>query len=429
LSTSGSGKLLTTTNNSYTGDTTIGVGTTLQLGENTATGSLASLAIVNNGALVFNRTDVAASPLNVMALVSGSGTVAVNSGAVQFSNDNTYTGTTTIVSGATLLVGNKGAAGAIYQPTGVGTVTNNGALIFQRSDGSFASPLAINTTISGSGKVTYQSGGVFQANGVNSYSGGTTIQSDTVLILASNSAAGTGDITVVSSGTLGLTGGITLANKIIGGGSGVGGSAGFIQNLSGNNILAGQVTLTSGAIFSIQAGSTLRVNGTITDGASSFGISTVGGGRLELPTVNSYDGGTVISQGTVMVGQAGSAGSGGIQISAGSTLELNSATGFNLTNSIQTAGTISAVGGNHTLSGTEVLTGNTTYLNNGTILTVSGAISDGAGIFGLVSQGTGTLKLLSANSYDGNTQVQQGTVVLANSNSAGSGLGTILVAS
>ena len=429
LSTSGSGKLLTTTNNSYTGDTTIGAGTTLQLGENTATGSLASLAIVNNGALVFNRTDVAASPLNVMALVSGSGTVAVNSGAVQFSNDNTYTGATTIVSGASLLVGNKAAAGAIYQPTGVGTVTNNGALIFQRSDGSFASPLAINTTISGSGKVTYQSGGVFQANGVNSYSGGTTIQSDTVLILASNSAAGTGDITVVSSGTLGLTGGITLANKIIGGGSGVGGSAGFIQNLSGTNILTGQVTLTSGAIFSIQAGSTLRVNGTITDGASSFGISAVGGGRLELPTVNSYDGGTVISQGTLMVGQAGSAGTGGIQISAGSTLELNNATGFNLTNSIQTAGTISAVGGNHTLSGTEVLTGNTTYLNNGTILTVSGAISDGAGIFGLVSQGTGTLKLLSANSYDGNTQVQQGTVVLANSNSAGSGLGTILAAS
>jgi len=430
LSIAGSGKLLTTANNSYSGTTTIGTGTTLQLGDGTGTtGSVASTAISDNGALVFNRTDLVGAPFLVNAVISGSGTLTVLTGAVQLNKDNTYTGDTAISLSTSLLVGDKGGSGAIYQPAVAGKIANNGILIFQRNDGTFTAPLTTNAAISGSGSVVYRSGGIFQASGASSYSGGTRVEVSTGLILAIGTSAGTGDILVASSGTLALQGGITVANKITGGGLGVAGTAGLLQTLSGANILTGAITLTANSAIRNLPGTSLRVNSSITDGANSFSVTTIGGGRLELPGVNTYDGGTVLNEGTVMVGKAGSAGTGAIQIFAGATLELNSSTAFTLDNAISTAGTISALGGNHTLSGNETLTGTTTYNNNGTTLTVTGIISDGASSYGVISQGTGSLQLQAANSFDGDTNALQGTVVLSNNNSAGSGLGTIVVAS
>ena len=427
LALAGSGTLLTTATNTYTGTTTIGSGTTLQLGENTASGSLATSGIADNGALVFNRTDPIGNPYLVAVPISGTGTVTVQTGAVQLNATNTYTGNTTISAAGTLIVGNGGTSGGIYQPDFAGSIRNDNELIFQRSDGKQASPLLINSQISGSGKVTYRSGGVFRANGANTYQGGTIIDPSTGLILGHSTAGGTGGISVANTAALMLDGNLNVANNITGGGNGLAGSTGFLQTLSGISTLGGLITLTQDSTISNLPATTLKVQGSITDGADAFKLTVTGGGRLELPGANSYDGGTVVMAGTVMLGTGASAGTGKITLQSGSGLELNSSSPFTVANLIQSAGTLSSLGANHALSGAILLTGDSGFVQDGNTITVTGSISDGAGRHGISSRGPGVLRLDGANFYDGDTLALEGTVVLSNNQSAGSGVGAVIV--
>jgi autotransporter-associated beta strand protein len=76
--------------------------------------------------------------------VSGFGAVSqIGSGTTILTADNTYTGGTTIASGI-LQLGDGGATGGI-----VGNVTDNGALVFDRSD-----TITFAGVISGSGSVS-----------------------------------------------------------------------------------------------------------------------------------------------------------------------------------------------------------------------------------------------------------------------------------
>lgn len=427
LALAGSGTLLTIAANTYTGATTIGSGTTLQLGENSSTGSVTTSAIIDNGALVFNRTDAIGSPYVVTAPISGTGTVTVQTGAVQFNAANTYTGNTIITSAGTLIVGNGGTSGGIYQPALAGNILNGNELIFQRSDGSVASPLQVNAQISGNGKVTYRSGGIFRASGANTYQGGTFIEPATGLILAHSTAAGTGDISVANTGALLLDGNLNVGNNITGGGVGLPGNPGLLQTLSGSSAMGGLITLTRDSTIGNLPGTTLTVLGAITDGTDAFKLTVTGGGRLELPGANNYDGGTVVTAGTVMLGTGASAGTGKITLQTGSQLELNSTGAFTLNNPIQSAGTLSSLGANHTLTGTILLTANTDFVQDGNTFTVTGSITDGSGRYGISSRGPGVLRLDGANFFDGDISVLEGTVVLSNNQSAGSGVGSVIV--
>jgi fibronectin-binding autotransporter adhesin len=95
---------------------------TLQVGNNDSAGSLPQTGnIVNNGALVFNRTDF----ITVPNVISGSGTVAQNgSGFVMLSGANTFTGAVTVAQG-TLQIGNSSALGT----TNGGTTITSGATL------------------------------------------------------------------------------------------------------------------------------------------------------------------------------------------------------------------------------------------------------------------------------------------------------------
>ena len=102
LTTTGTGTLTLTGDNTYTGGTTIAAGT-LQLGNGGATGSVVG-DIVNNAALVFNRSDA----LTYGGVVSGAGTLTqAGTGTLILTGDNTYTGGTTITAG-TLQIGDGG---------------------------------------------------------------------------------------------------------------------------------------------------------------------------------------------------------------------------------------------------------------------------------------------------------------------------------
>lgn len=143
--------------NDFSGSVTISAGT-LQIGNSDTGGSLpASSSILDNGALVFNRSDA----LTVPNVISGTGTVTQNgSGTLVLSAANTFTGAATIASGTTLQTGNSGALGATNGGT---TVTSGGTLDFGAN--------AINL---GQEIVTASGGGVGGAGAILNSSGSTT---------------------------------------------------------------------------------------------------------------------------------------------------------------------------------------------------------------------------------------------------------------
>ena len=117
------GTTILTADNTYTGNTTISLGT-LQLGNGGTSGSIVT-NVTDNGTLAFDRSDAVTFP----SVISGSGSVAqIGPGATILTGNSTYTGGTTICLG-TLQLGNGATTGSI-----VGDVTDNGTLVFNRSD-------------------------------------------------------------------------------------------------------------------------------------------------------------------------------------------------------------------------------------------------------------------------------------------------------
>lgn len=119
----GSGTLILTGENSYGFGTTI-EGGTLQIGDGGTTGSIIR-HVVNNGSLLFNRSDA----ITFNAKVSGTGILAQEgSGKLILTANHTYTGLTVVTDG-TLQIGDGGARGNLD-----GRITDNARLVFNRSD-------------------------------------------------------------------------------------------------------------------------------------------------------------------------------------------------------------------------------------------------------------------------------------------------------
>ena len=140
LTKNGASTLILTADNSYAGGTTINTGT-LQVGNGGATGSLGTGPVLDNAALVFNRSGT----VEVPGAITGTGSLTqegVAGGTLLLTGANTYAGGTTIASGV-LQLGDGGTTGSI-----VGDVANSGALAFDRSD-----TMTFAGVISGSGAV------------------------------------------------------------------------------------------------------------------------------------------------------------------------------------------------------------------------------------------------------------------------------------
>jgi T5SS/PEP-CTERM-associated repeat protein/autotransporter-associated beta strand protein len=133
---------------------------------------------------------------NLAVGVSGTGSLTMSGGLVTVGGTLSRggAGTINLNSGGTLQIGVGGTNGVL----GVSTLTNNGTLIFNRSDASTYSGI-----ISGSGAVTKQGGGTLTLDGANSYSGVTTI-SGGVLALSGTGSIGTGDLNLGSGGVFDL---------------------------------------------------------------------------------------------------------------------------------------------------------------------------------------------------------------------------------
>ena len=185
----GAGTLSLSASNSYS-NTVISNGVALKIGTNGTTGTLGTGNVTNNGALIFHRSN----DLTASNVISGTGALSkLGAGTVTLSGANTYSGTTTIGAGA-LKVGDNGTTGTL----GAGNVTNNGTLIFHRSDN-----LTASNAISGTGALSKLGAGTVTLSAANTFSGATTV------------SAGTLNLNNVAGGSLGSTTNVSVATNAV----------------------------------------------------------------------------------------------------------------------------------------------------------------------------------------------------------------------
>jgi fibronectin-binding autotransporter adhesin len=445
----------------YTGVTTIDVGSTLQLGNGGASGSLLSTTIVNAGTLRFNRSD----SFQYNAILTGAGGFEqIGTGTITFVGAQQYTGPTTIGVGSTLQLGNGGATGSLVSQT----IVNNGTLAVNRSDN-----FTFTSNVVGSGGFAHVGTGTITFTGNQQYTGPTTIGSAATLQLGDGGTGGSVAGAIVNTGTLAVnrSDSVTLAGNISGNGN-------LLQNGSGTLVLGGNSSFTGN--ISINAG-TLQVNGNLgaanlatngnalqfnPSGTQTVAATIVGGGSIEklgpgtteLNHSNLFTGVTTIGAGTLSIHEnlTGNVyvNGGGLQVNSGSVVSglyvqtggsSSVESGGALTNAITVNGGALAIRSGGTASSTPGITigsGGSLNVNYGGTITGNGVINVAGNLnaSGTVGDGQVTINVnaggkLGGGHYDAvtpantTTGVIQGSVVVNNGGilSPGSSVGTLTI--
>lgn len=150
--------------NTYTGITSIGSQSTLQIGAGGVTGSVVG-DVVTNGRLVFNRSD----SITYSGAISGNGKLAKQgSGTLILTGTNSYSGGATVAAGI-LQIGAGGTTGSVI---GDVDLSETGSLAFSRSDA-----VTFAGTIYGFGRVEKLGSGTLTLSATNFYNGATMVTS------------------------------------------------------------------------------------------------------------------------------------------------------------------------------------------------------------------------------------------------------------
>lgn len=429
----GSGTLLLTHDNTYSGGTTLiggvlqvaneakiggagGGGITLNGGELLTTDT--NVTVTQNVTVIQIATNTLAAASNTTATysggiadgASGSGSLSINdttnNGTIVFSGANTYSGDTiintgTLKAGADRVFSTNSAttvqSGAVLDLAGheerIGTLAGTGGVSLGSGTltaGRDSEPASsFGGAISGAGAFIKDGSNTQTLSGSNSYSGGTTIKKGTLQFSQIASMPASGNVSVSSGGTLAVNAG--GAGEFGIGTSGNGTIGGLLSGLGGQS--GSTVTLNSGSALGIDttdAGGSLTYTANITN--AGVGLTKLGSGTLALTASNSYSGPTTVTAGTLLANNtSGSAlGSSTVTVQSGGTLGGNGTIGAAV--SVENGGSLTAgSGGVGALTLTNGLTLNdkstTTFLitatNNYTSLNIMG---------GLVTYG-GTLSL------------------------------------
>lgn len=422
----GTGTLILSGANSYSGGTLISGGT-LQVAADANLGQMSGLVVIEAGTL--STTASFSTPRALM--LAGGGTIGIatgttlelttqvsgdggltksGDGTLILAADNSYGGVTTIRSGV-LQLGNGGTTGSVG-----GAIVNDATLAFNRHDS-----FAVSNNVSGSGTVVQAGTGTLVVLGDIHTLGGLRIDQGTVQIgnggtsgmvsgpVADNGTlvfaradavtfghaiSGSGRVVQLGGGELTLTGTNSYAGgTVIGSGSAIRVAADAALGAA-----SGAVTLFDGTLFvdqsfastravALSGGGTIGVADaaifTLSGGVSGDGgLRKSGNGTLVLGGDNSYGGGTVIEGGTLQVGAGGTSGS--------------------ITGNVSTAGTL--------------------RFDRSDDIRFAGAIS-GSG--SLVQAGSGTLVLTGTSSFTGGTRIAAGTLILGDGGSSGSIVGNV----
>ena len=265
------------------------------------------------------------------------------------------------------------SSGRIVKKAGIQAtvaIENSGFSVFYAytPTGSYFSPTIISRAITGSKQLVKYGSGILTLSGANTYTGSTTIDAGTLQI-ASTGLLGNGSYsaTVTNNGT-------------------------FIFGSNSNQTLSGIISGTG----------VLTKNGT---------------GTLTLSGNNTYSGGTTLNAGGININAATAIGNGTLTIVSG-TLDNTSAAAITLTNNNAQNwnADFTFIGTKDLNMGTGAVTMNASRIVtvNAGNFTVGGNISGST--FGLTKNGSGTMILSGANTYNGTTTINTGTLKIGSTN-------------
>ena len=301
-------------------------------------------------------------------VIEGNGALRkIGAGTFALTNSNTYTGGTTIVDGVLSL--GEGAGGSVAGSV-VGDITNNAALILNRSN-AYAYP----GVISGTGAVHQDGSGTTTLSAAHTYNGDTVINAGRLQV--TGSLADTTGVTVNAGGVYDVDATDTV--RLLQGG--------------GDVELAAAVMLTAGDATDTTFSGVMSGDG---------GFEKQGAARQIFSNANTFTGNTIISAGALQLDASG---------------RLADTTAVQLA----TAGVVFDVRAIDTIGSLEGVAGTLTVLADGVTLTTGGIDTDTAmggvisGAGGLRKVGTGVFTLSAANGYAGATAVDAGTLAVTGS--------------
>jgi len=297
LTKTGVGTLTLTGDNTYTGATTVNVGT-LQLGSGGANGTLSSssaISVASGATFTVNRTGTVTQGSHFGTISGAGGFSQAGGGTTELSAVNDYTGTTTInggtlvvsgslsgttaltLSGGTLQLGNGGASGSINTATAISVgpgaifAINRNNTVTQNEGTQFSS-----AGITGDGGFSQLGSGTTVLDVDNGYTGPTTVSAGTLLVNSANASSAV----AVNGGTLGgngtISGTVTVgaAGSIAPGSSAVGtlsiGGGLDISALANGG--TGKLNFELDAPLPATGSDKIAVTGTLTIGTEKLGL-------------------------------------------------------------------------------------------------------------------------------------------------------------
>ena len=370
----------------HDGGTFVAAGQTLTMGTGSSVTGAGSLTV--DGSLRVNTTGSA----TIGSAIGGLGGLSVDAGTLVLTGANAYQGTTTVVSGATLQVGNGGLTGSL-PPSAV--VTNAGTLVVARSGS-----LTFGNTVNGTGDFVSRmaTGGVLTLSGANGYSGVTRVENGTLVVGSAAAWANSNSVVLGSVGnaaTLELNGlSKTLSSLTT---AGVAGDQVVRNSTPGTSVLTfnGAGTVTFGGAF------------VETTANSRIAIGYAGGGVLAFGSTNAYTGGTIISDGTGRLGADNAFSVGALTLGAVGTAGTLDLGGYNQTLTSLTLGAGAVAAGQRIGNSSTVSDSVLTYVGGTATfdLVLQDVLGTGSRRTGLALTGSGTVTLLGANDYSGPTTI------------------------
>lgn len=297
---------------------------------------------LNNGG---NTLTITNGNFQLNGIVTGAGGLT-RSGSSQLTINNamTYTGTTTIGSGALFLLGNNNTMGSLSTSS---AIVNNGSFAFNRTD-TLTQGTDFNNVISGSGGIDKRSTGTTILSNANTFTGATIIRNGALEVSSLNSVSGgvsassLGAPTTVANGTIALGAGTTMGQLTY---TGSGETTDRVINLNGTT---GGATIDQSGTGLLKFTSDLTTTGagskTLTLQGSTAGTGEIAGaiinnsvtnitsltkagtGTWTLSGTNTYTGPTVVNAGTLLLGAGGSLAS-AVTVNAGTFGGSGSASG------------------------------------------------------------------------------------------------------